>query len=183
MRLTSHGRRIRTDQDRFQLQWRHNAGDFLNQLNIAYDKATQDTPSVEPGPELVLLNDTNAPFSEGILSGAHFFEQGDNQKSWTIKNDSTLRMGEHTLKFGGQVVWLDLSRSVINAFNGRYYFTEPGPGPELRFRHRPAERRRGSTSSRSPTLNAEGYAGRPVHPGRVEARQSLDDQRGSSLGL
>ena len=45
----SHGRRIRTDQDRFQLQWRHNAGDFLNQFNISFDKATQDTPSVEPG--------------------------------------------------------------------------------------------------------------------------------------
>jgi outer membrane receptor protein involved in Fe transport len=123
----SHGRRIRTDQDRFQLQWRHNAGDFLNQLNIAYDKGVQDTPSFGTGPELVLLNESNAPFSEGVLSGAHFFEQGDNQKSWTIKNDSTLRMGEHTLKFGGQVAWLDLSRTVINAFNGRYYFTNPGP--------------------------------------------------------
>jgi outer membrane receptor for ferrienterochelin and colicin len=121
----SHGRRIRTDQDRYQLQWRHNAGDFLNQLNIAYDKATQDTPSVQPGPELVLLNTANPDFSEGILSGGHFFEQGDNQKSWTIKNDSTYRMGEHTLKFGAQLVQLDLSRSVINAFNGRYYFANP----------------------------------------------------------
>ena len=129
----SHGRRIRTDQDRFQLQWRHNAGDFLNQLNIAYDKGTQDTPSFGTGPELVLLNQSNAPFSEGVLSGAHFFEQGDNQKSWTIKNDSTLRMGQHTLKFGGQVAWLDLSRSVINAFNGRYYFTNPGPVPNFDF--------------------------------------------------
>ncbi|NUT01049.1 MAG: carboxypeptidase regulatory-like domain-containing protein, partial [Sphingomonas sp.] len=57
--LPSHGRRIRTEQDRYQLQWRHNAGEFLNQLNISYDKATQDTPSVEPGPELVLLNPGN----------------------------------------------------------------------------------------------------------------------------
>jgi outer membrane receptor protein involved in Fe transport len=121
----SHGRRIRTDQDRFQLQWRHNAGDFLNQFNIAYDKGVQDTPSFGEGPELVLLNRGSSPFSEGIVSGAHFFEQGDNQKSWTIKNDSTLRMGQHTLKFGGQVAWLDLSRTVINAFNGRYYFTNP----------------------------------------------------------
>ena len=129
----SHGRRIRTDQDRFQLQWRHNAGDFLNTLNLAYDKGTQDTPSFGEGPELVLLNQSNAAFSEGVLSGAHFFEQGDNQKSWTIKNDSTLRMGQHTLKFGGQVAWLDLSRTVIEAFNGRYYFTNPGPVPTFDF--------------------------------------------------
>ena len=129
----SHGRRIRTDQDRFQLQWRHNAGDFLNALNIAYDKGTQDTPSFGEGPELVLLNQSNAPFSEGVLSGAHFFEQGDTQKSWTIKNDSTLRRGQHTLKFGGQVAWLDLSRTVIDAFNGRYFFTNPGPVPTYDF--------------------------------------------------
>jgi TonB dependent receptor len=136
--LASHGRRIRTDQDRYQLQWRHNAGDFLNQLNIAYDKAAQDTPSVEPGPELILMNPIRDPdptdmippdltpnFSEGIVGGGHFFEQGDRQKTWTIKNDSTLRMGKHTLKFGGQIVRLDLSRTVINAFNGRYYFQNP----------------------------------------------------------
>ena len=126
--LPSHGRRIRTDQDRYQLQWRHNAGEFLNQLNISYDKATQDTPSVEPGPELVLLNPGDPPFSEGIVAGGHFFEQGDNQKTWTIKNDSTLRMGEHTLKFGGQIVKLDLSRTVINGFLGRYYFSNPCTG-------------------------------------------------------
>lgn len=125
--LASHGRRIRTDQDRYQLQWRHNAGDFLNQLNISYDKAQQDTPSVEPGPELVLLNPGDPPFSEGIVAGGHFFEQGDRQKTWTVKNDSTLRMGEHTLKFGGQIVKLDLSRTVINGFLGRYYFSNPGP--------------------------------------------------------
>lgn len=129
----SHGRRIRTDQDRYQLQWRHNAGDFLNQLNIAYDKVRQDTPSVNPGPELVLLNSTNPDFSEGILSGGHFFEQGDVQKSWTIKNDSTYRMGEHTLKFGAQLVQLDLARTVSEAFNGRYYFANPGPVPNFDF--------------------------------------------------
>ena len=74
--LPSHGRRIRTDQDRFQLQWRHNAGDFLNQLNIAYDKAKQDTPSVEPGPELVLLNSTNAPVLRRHSGGRPFLRAG-----------------------------------------------------------------------------------------------------------
>jgi len=124
----SHGRRIRTDEDRYQLQWRHNAGDFLNQLNIAYDKFTQDTPSVQPGPELVLLNSANPDFSEKVVSGGHFFEQGDTQKSWTIKNDSTYRMQDHTLKFGAQLVQLDLSRTVTESFNGRYYFANPCVG-------------------------------------------------------
>jgi outer membrane receptor protein involved in Fe transport len=152
--LPSHGRRIRTDQDRYQLQWRHNAGDFLNQLNIAYDKATQDTPSVEPGPELVLLNSTNAPFSEGVLAGGHFFEQADNQKSWTIKNDATYRMDKHTLKFGGQLVHLDLSRSVVNAFNGRYYFTNPGAVSTFSFDTSQPVNARINTQP-TPTLNAK----------------------------
>jgi outer membrane receptor protein involved in Fe transport len=124
--LDTHGRRIRTEQDRYQIQWRHNTGDFINQLNIAYDKGTQDTPSVGQGPELVLLNPGNDPFSEGILGGAHFFEQGDRTKSWTVKNDSTLHKGDHTIKFGGQVAHLDLSRAVIDSFRGRYYFANPG---------------------------------------------------------
>ena len=48
----------------------------VNELNLAYDKGAQDTRSFGTGPELVLLNQSNAPFSEGVLSGAHFFEQG-----------------------------------------------------------------------------------------------------------
>jgi len=123
----SHGRTILTHQDRAQLQWRHNSGNFLNQFNIAWDRGEQSTPSVGTGPELILLNTQNPDFSEGIVSGAHFFEQGDRQKSWTIKNDSTFRMDDHTLKFGGQLAFLDLSRSVVNAFRGRYYFANPGP--------------------------------------------------------
>ena len=156
--LESHGRRIRTDQDRYQLQWRHNAGDFLNQLNISYDKATQDTPSVQPGPELILMNPIlpgDPPnFSEGILGGGHFFEQGDNQKTWTIKNDSTLRMGQHTLKFGGQVVHLDLSRTVINGFLGRYYFRNPGPVQNFDFATAQPEATRINTQPDA-TLNAK----------------------------
>ncbi|HEX7929849.1 MAG TPA: TonB-dependent receptor, partial [Sphingomicrobium sp.] len=150
----SHGRRIRTDQDRYQLQWRHNAGDFLNQLNIAYDKASQDTPSVEPGPELVLLNPDNANFSEGILSGGHFFEQADRQKTWTLKDDATYRMGQHTLKFGGQIVKLDLQRSVVNAFNGRYYFLNPGPVQNFDFATTPVYQAKINTQP-TPTLKAK----------------------------
>ena len=92
----SHGRRIRTDQDRYQLQWRHNAGDFLNQLNIAYDKARQDTPSVKPGPEFVLMNPgtTNPDLLRRHLSEAGTSSSRTTIRSrWTIKNDSTLPHG------------------------------------------------------------------------------------------
>lgn len=125
--LPSHGRRIRTNQDRIQLSWRHSAGDFLNEMNLSYDKAGQDTPSIAPGPELVLLRTANADFSEGVLGGGHFFEQGDRQKSFTFKNDATIRKGQHTVKMGGQFIHLDLQRTVNNSFNGRYYFANPGP--------------------------------------------------------
>ena len=45
----SHGRLLQTEQTRFQLQWRHSAGNFLNFLNIAHDKANQGTPNVTHG--------------------------------------------------------------------------------------------------------------------------------------
>lgn len=152
--LESHGRRIRTNQDRVQLQWRHSSGDFLNEMNLSFDKAKQDTPSVAPGPELVLLNTALPDFSEGVVGGGHFFEQGDNQKSWTFKNDTTLRKSEHTLKAGIQFVHLDLSRTVNNAFNGRYYFANPGPVPTFDFTTaQPIQTRINLTQS--PSLNAK----------------------------
>jgi outer membrane receptor protein involved in Fe transport len=152
--LDTHGRRIRTEQDRYQLQWRHNSGDFNNQFNIAYDKGGQDTPSVGTGPELILLNPSNEAFSEGILGGAHFFEQGDNTKSWTVKNDSTLHKGDHTIRFGAVASFLDLSRYVVNAFRGRYYFANPGPAASFDFTTaQPVQTRINITQS--PELNAK----------------------------
>lgn len=129
----SHGRTILTHQDRYQFQWRHNGEDSLNVLNVSYDKATQSTPSVGTGPEFVLSQgqptgpaDTSTNFTEGGLFGAHFFTQGDTQKQISIRDDFTKRMGDHTLKVGGQVSFFDLSRSVSNRFNGSYYYYNPG---------------------------------------------------------
>lgn len=155
---SSHARTILTHQDRFQVQWRHTAGDFLNFLNVAYDKATQSTPSVGTGPEFNLSRPfssqasciantpdpivqaancgstvstsggyQNPDFSVLAETGAHFFNQGDTEKSWILKDDATIRHGEHTFKAGGQVTFYDLARTVNNAFNGRYYYFNPGP--------------------------------------------------------
>jgi outer membrane receptor protein involved in Fe transport len=121
----SHGRTILTHQTRGQFQWRHSSGDFVNLLNIAYDKGTQSTPSVGTGPEYLL---TAGPgITDAIVQlGAHNFNQGDTQKTWTIRNDATLRRGKHTFKVGGQLAFMNLSRTVNDHFNGTYFFTNPG---------------------------------------------------------
>ncbi|WP_308515531.1 TonB-dependent receptor [Sphingomonas flavescens] len=123
----SHGRHILTRQTRGQFQWTHTQGNFYNQFNAAWDKGEQSTPRVTTGPEFVLSNGTGTDFSEGILTGAHFFEQGDKQRYITLKNDSTLRLGTNTVKFGGLLNFMSLSRTVANAFDGRYYYPNPGP--------------------------------------------------------
>ena len=125
----SHGRTILTHQDRYQLQWQHNTGDLLNELNLSYDRGTQSTPSVGSGPEYVLSS--GPTFDKVALTGAHFFTQGDDQKLITIKDDLTLPRGDHTFEAGGQVVFMDLSRSVSDHFNGTYYYVNPGAVPSF----------------------------------------------------
>lgn len=121
---SSHGRTIKTHQNRYQLSWRHTGDDLLNTFNISYDKGSQSTPSVGTGPEYILSGGTD--FSEIAKTGAHFFEQADSQKSLTFKDDLTLRRDEHTLKMGAQLAFLNLSRSVSDHFNGTYYYVNPG---------------------------------------------------------
>lgn len=119
-----HGRTIKTKQDRFQLSWQHVGDDMLNTLNISYDKGEQSTPSVGTGPEYILSAGTD--FSEIAKTGAHFFEQGDKNRVITVKDDLTLRRGDHTFKMGAQVAFMDLSRRESNRFNGTYYYVNPG---------------------------------------------------------
>ncbi len=149
--VASHGHLITTDQTRGQLQWRHSSGNFLNLLNIAYDKARQGTPTVSNGPEYILtglptcnitnpitLAVTSGPCVPGtpnttvtgtgpvqVFLGNNSFVQDDHEKSWTFKDDATLRAGAHTLKAGAQAVFYNLSRTVADHFNGTYYVADP----------------------------------------------------------
>jgi hypothetical protein len=125
----THGRTILTHQDRYQLQWKHSAGDFLNVLNLAYDKGEQSTPSVGTGPEYLLSRGTS--FDTVAQLGTNSFEQGDNSKSYTVRDDASFVRGDHTLKAGFQVALLDLARTVNDHFNGTYFFTNPGAGGTL----------------------------------------------------
>ena len=141
----SHGRTILTHQDRYQVQWRHTSGDLFNLLNIAYERAEQSTPSQGSGPEYLISNafapGVACPASESggcniggfdfnarAQLGANSFTQGDTQKIYTLKDDATLSRGDHTIRFGGQIVHLDLQREVSDHFNGSFYYFNPGPG-------------------------------------------------------
>jgi outer membrane receptor protein involved in Fe transport len=128
----SHGRLLQTEQTRIQAQWRHSAGNFVNLLNIAHNKATQGTPNLTEGPEYILagLNaDIGLPTVDNkqAFLGANSFQQYDTEKSWIIRNDATLRMGEHTLKAGGEVTFYDLARTQNDHFNATYFVANPCP--------------------------------------------------------
>ncbi|MFL6725414.1 MAG: TonB-dependent receptor domain-containing protein [Sphingomicrobium sp.] len=147
--VASHGHLITTDQTRGQAQWRHTAGNFLNLLNVSYDKSRQGTPTVSNGPEYQLTGLPNCtpvgggaqvpcvPGTPGfnvtglgglqVFLGNNSFVQDDHEKSWTFKDDATYRAGEHTLKAGAQVIFYDLSRTVNSEFNGTYFVANPCP--------------------------------------------------------
>jgi outer membrane receptor protein involved in Fe transport len=123
-----HARTLITHQTRFQLQWRHAAGDFLNFVNVAHDNATQATPGVSSGPEYILTPGVGNTGTVVAL-GANSFSQGDTEKSWVIKDDATLRHGDHTFKAGGQVTFYDLSRYQTEHWNGTYFVANPCQQP------------------------------------------------------
>ena len=124
--VEAHGHLLTTHDTRFQLQWRHAEGDFLNFLNMSYDKATNGTPNITTGPEYVLTGgqDTGSAI---VYLGGNSFQQNDTEKSWVVKDDATLRHGDHTLKAGGQITFYDLSRTEANTFNGTYFVANPCP--------------------------------------------------------
>jgi hypothetical protein len=148
----THGRTILTHENRYQFSWQHSVGDLVNVFNVAYDKQTQSTPAVGTGMEYIISNafdpnngtycpGGNPPagvgyacsqdFSTLAQLGAHSFFQGDTSKSWTVKDDLTLRRGEHTIKAGFQVAFLDLSRTVNDHFNGTLFYYNTGPSGTL----------------------------------------------------
>ena len=127
--VESHGHLLETNQDRYQLQWRHSAGEFLNFLNIAYDKATQGTPNVTEGPEYILKSAIDTGSQDLVLMGANSFQQNDVVKNWTIRDDATLRHGAHTFKAGGQITFYKLSRIEAANTNGTYFVVNPCASP------------------------------------------------------
>jgi hypothetical protein len=147
----THGRTIETHQTRFQGQWRHSSGDFLNVFNIARDESTLGTPSVGSGPQFTVVQNpcvtstgapdptcTNWSFGNAgrgstdngggsAILGAHFFTQADKQKAILTRDDVTLRHGPHTFKAGGELNFLQLNRTVTQYTNPGFFYFNPGP--------------------------------------------------------
>lgn len=133
----THARNIQTQETRYQLSWKHVAGNMVNNLYVSYDIDTQSTPTVGTGPEYNISNVVNSEnpgdpanrsFQTNAELGAHFFTQGDRQQTLTFKDDFVVTKGAHKIKAGAQVIFLDLTREVTNADNGRYYYLNGGAG-------------------------------------------------------
>lgn len=147
----SHARTLKTHQLRLQAQWKHSSGNFLNLLNLAYDHSSLSTPSIGTGPQFTVVqtpcvNSAGAPdptcadWSFGsaahgstdngggsAILGAHFFTQADKQKAVLLRDDASLRSGEHTIKFGAQLNFLELNRTVTQYTNPGFFYFNPGP--------------------------------------------------------
>jgi outer membrane receptor protein involved in Fe transport len=119
---------------------------------LAYDIGNQSTPPVNSGSEFAVTNtpcptpsctawsysgnpldplSVNPAFDFGdnpnyAFLGAHFFSQYDKQKAVLFRDDATLRMGEHTIKFGGQLNFLNLTRTVLNFTDPAFFYFNPG---------------------------------------------------------
>ena len=61
------------------------------------------------------------------ILGGHFFTQADNQKAVLLRDDATVRLGQHTIKFGGQLNFLELNRTVTQYTNPGFFYFNPGP--------------------------------------------------------
>jgi outer membrane receptor protein involved in Fe transport len=117
--VPSHGHLLQSKIDLYQLEWNHRGDNWLNEATIAYNTVFNGTPRVTSGPEIVL----GQPGAVVASLGANGFEQADQQKTWTFKNNVTFFSNAHVIKAGVKVSLNDLSRAEDNLGNGSYYFT------------------------------------------------------------
>ena len=117
--VPSHGHLLQSKIDLYQLEWNHRGDNWLNEATIAYNSVFNGTPRTTAGPEIIL--GTQSAVAAAL--GANGFEQADNQKTWTFKNNVTFFGDSHVVKAGVKVGLNDLSRAEDNRGNGTYYFT------------------------------------------------------------
>ena len=117
--VPSHGHLLQSKIDLYQLEWTHRGDNWLNEATVAYNTVFNGTPRTSTGPEVIL----GAPGSVLAALGTNGFEQADNQKTWTFKDNVTFYAAGHVVKAGVKVALNDLSRAEDNLGNGSYYFT------------------------------------------------------------
>ncbi|MBI0475501.1 TonB-dependent receptor [Sphingomonas sp. MA1305] len=117
--VPSHGHLLQSKIDLYQLEWNHRGDNWLNEATVAYNTVFNGTPRVSSGPEILL----GTPGAIVASLGTNGFEQADNQKTWTFKDNVTFYGSGHVVKAGVKVALNDLSREEDNLSNGQYIFT------------------------------------------------------------
>lgn len=131
--VPSHGHLLTSNNDQFQGEWNHRGDSFLNELTVAYQKVFNGTPRVADGPEIILSQGPAAGLPVGLnpstdtqaALGANSFEQNDNQKTWTVKNNVTFFGEKHIVKAGVRLAFNEFSREEDSRSNATYYFSAP----------------------------------------------------------
>lgn len=120
--VPEHGRTLNSDIDVYQFEWAHRSENALNEFTVAYNTVKNGTPRESDAPEVVLTRGPEIGSGEVAFFGGNSFIQDDNQKTWTIKNTTTIYGGDHVIKFGGKVTSNEYKRLEDFRNNGTYYY-------------------------------------------------------------
>lgn len=119
--LQEHGRDLHTDTKNYQVEWNHRADNWLNELTLAYFNSFTGTPALTSGPEILLTNGVNGPTV--LEMGAHSFQQSNEQKDLTLRNNFTFTgFDGHVIKAGVKIQRNKLIRVEDALANGSYQF-------------------------------------------------------------
>lgn len=123
--LREHGRDVGTKTLNYQAEWAHRADNWLNEFTAGLFDSDTGTPTLTEGPEIVLTNGVGG--GDLLFMGAHFFEQSNKQKDYSVKNNFTYTgFDGHVIKVGVKGMRNTLTR-IEDAFaNGSYRFAAAG---------------------------------------------------------
>jgi outer membrane receptor for ferrienterochelin and colicin len=117
----------RNNEDRYEIWWNHRGSNWVNELYLARDVAANGAiPNVGGSSYVVTYNglpgSTPSTNNAVLILGGTNFAQDDHQYQNLIKDNVTITAGQHTIKFGGTVDFMKLSRLEDNNGNGTYFF-------------------------------------------------------------
>ncbi len=108
-----------------QAEWSHRADNWLNELTVAYQDTSTQTPVKNPGPQYQI--EANTSGGDLAILGGNNFSQESGQKLWTFKDNVTFNNfdwhGTHTVKMGAKITTGDLTRTEANNVYGTYFYT------------------------------------------------------------
>lgn len=124
-RIRENGRDIGTSTENAQVEWTHRGDNWLNEFIGSYQTSFTGTPTLTEGPEYRLTAGIGG--GEVLIGGANFFQQANDQESYTFRNNVTYTgLDGHVIKGGIRVSRVKLTR-IEDAFaNGSYVFAAQG---------------------------------------------------------